>query len=108
MKLKIIQIIICGMGLLLGSGAGAQEIVAFSGNGTLSWTNGLANGTYEVQWASSMTNIVWTNNWSQLQGIQGTQSVFSVPVPMFYRVKGNSYPEVTDINECYCGIRTPC
>ena len=101
MKLKIIQIIIWGMGLLVGSGAGAQNITAFSGNGTLSWTNGLTNGTYEVLWASSLTGTVWTNNWSQLQGIQGTQSVFTVSVPMFYRVKGSSFPEVTDSVECY-------
>ena len=39
MKTKIIPTFICGMGLLLSSGAGAQEIIALSGNGTLSWTN---------------------------------------------------------------------
>ena len=95
-------IILWGMGLLLGGGAAAQDITALSGNGTLSWTNGLTNGAYEVQWSSSLTTGgAWTNDWSQLRGIQGTQSVFTVPVPMFYRVKGNAYPEVTDSAECY-------
>src|ERR1035441_9064743 len=101
MKTKIIPTFICGMGLLLSSVAGAQEIIALSGNGTLSWTNGLNNGTYEVQWSSSLTGAAWTNDWSQLRGIQGTQSVFTVPVPMFYRIKGSSFPEVTDSAECY-------
>ena len=27
------------------------------------------------------------------RGIQGTQSEFGVSVPMFYRIKGVSYPE---------------
>jgi hypothetical protein len=96
-------IILWGMGFLISSGgASAQEMTVFSRNGSLSWTNGLTNGVYEVQWSSSLTaGEPWTNDWSQLQGIQGTQSVFTVPVPMFYRVKGNAYPEVTDSAECY-------
>ncbi|MEI7437748.1 MAG: hypothetical protein WCL16_13165, partial [bacterium] len=97
MKLKLIQAIICGTGLLLGSSTRAQDIIALSGNGVLSWTNGLINGAYEVQWAPSLTNgALWTNSWSQLQGIQGTQSVFTVPVPMFFRIKGSAFPEITD------------
>ena len=97
------QVIVLGIvGLLLNGGAAAQEITAWSGNGALSWTNGLVNGAYEVQWSPSLTaGAVWTNDWSQLRGIQGTQSVFTVPVPMFYRVKGSAYPEVTNIAECY-------
>jgi hypothetical protein len=102
-RLRFAQVIILwSIGLLLNCGGVAQEIIALSGNGTLSWTNGLTNGAYEVQWSSSLTaGPVWTNDWSQLQGIQGTQSVFTVPVPMFYRVKGSSFPEVTDSAGCY-------
>ena len=82
--------ILWSLGILLNSGAAAQEITTLSGNGTLSWTNGLANGAYEVQWSSSLTDGgVWTNDWSQLRNIQGTQSELTVPVPMFYRVKGS-------------------
>jgi hypothetical protein len=78
---------------LLLSGAAAQEITAFSGNGFLSWTNGLTNGAYEVQWSPSLTvGGAWTNDWSQQRDIQGTQSVFTVPVPMFYRVRGRAFP----------------
>ncbi len=96
------RVILCwGMTLLL-SGAAAQEITAFSGNGFLSWTNGLTNGAYEVQWSPSLTvGGAWTNDWSQQRDIQGTQSVFTVPVPMFYRVRGRAFPEVTDRGECY-------
>jgi hypothetical protein len=95
-------IILWSVGLLLSGVAAAQEITALSGNGTLSWTNGLTNGDYEVQWSSSLTaGVTWTSDWSQMRGIQGTQSVFTVPVPMFYRVKGSAYPEVTDSGECY-------
>ena len=75
--------------------------MAFPGNGTLSWTNGLINGAYEVQWSPSLTGAVWTNSWSQQQSIQGTHSVFTVTVPMFYRIKGWAFPEVTDSAECY-------
>ena len=95
-------IILGGLGRLLSGSAAAQDITALSGNGTLSWTNGLTNGAYEVQWSPSLTDRgEWTNQWSQLRGIQGTQSEFSVSVPMFYRVKGVSYPELTDSAECY-------
>jgi hypothetical protein len=95
-------VMLCGVGLWLSVSAVAQEITALSHNGTLSWTNGLVNGTYEVQWTSLLVESgTWTNDWSQLQGIHGTQSVFSVSVPMFYRVKGVAYPEVTDSAECY-------
>ena len=105
----IAKVILWGMGLLLSGGLAAQEITAFSGNGTLSWANGLTNGVYEVQWSSSLApGAAWTNDWSQLRDIQGTQSVFTVPVPMFYRVKGNAYPEVTDSAECYARYSNAC
>ena len=95
-------LLLWGAVLWLGAGAAAQEITAFSGNGTLSWTNGLTNGSYEVQWSPSLAaGGTWTNDWNQLRGLQGTQSVFTVSVPMFYRVKGHAYPEVTDSAECY-------
>lgn len=91
----------CGLGFVAGSQA--QDITSFTGNGVLSWTNGLPDAVYEVQWSASLADgeVAWTNDWSQLRDIQGTQSVFSVSVPMFYRVKGTSYPETTDLNECY-------
>ena len=83
-------------------GARAQDITAFSGHGLLSWTNGLSRGTYEVQWSSSLEpNAVWSSDWTTLRNLQGTQAVFTVPVPMFYRVQGTDYPEVTDPGECY-------
>ncbi len=95
-------LMVWSLGLVCACGVAAQDITAFQGNGTLSWTNGLANGTYEVQWSSSLTGGgTWTNDWSQLRSIQGTQSVFTVPVPMFYRVKGASYPELTESVDCY-------
>lgn len=80
----------------------AQEIMALSGNGVLSWTNALTDGVYEVEWTTSIApDAVWVNDWNQLRHIQGTQQVFSVSVPMFYRVKGVSYPEITEIGDCY-------
>ena len=96
------MVLLWSLGLVLTGGVAAQDITAFPGDGTLSWTNGLANGAYEVQWSSSLTDGgTWTNDWSQLRGIQGTQSVFTIPVPMFYRVKGTSYPELTESADCY-------
>lgn len=87
--------------VLLSRVVAAQEITAFSENGTLSWTNGLCGGVYEIQWSPSMSPCLWTNDWSHLTCIQGTQSVFTVPVPMFYRIKATAYPEITDIAACY-------
>ena len=93
---------LCGLALCWFSRVPAQEITAWSGNGTLGWTNGLVNGAYDVQWSSSLAaGGTWTNDWSQLQNLQGTQSGFSVSVPMFYRVKGTAYPEIIDSTECY-------
>lgn len=98
----ISAILIGGTGILGSGGAVAQEIIAMTSHGTLSWTNGLANGYYEVEWSSTLSpGGVWSNDWNSLRGIQGTQSVFTVTVPMFYRVKGISYPELTDRAECY-------
>ncbi len=91
-----------GIWILLILNSGAQDIVALSRNGTLNWSNGLPNGSYEVEWSSSLVDGgTWRSDWSQLRGLQGTQPVLSVEVPMFFRVKGNSYPELTDRTECY-------
>lgn len=102
---KTIKVFGIGMGCLVVLCSGAvrgQEILSFSGNGFLCWTNGLTNGNYEVQWTSSMADgRVWTNDWTQLRDIQGTQPVFTVSVPMFYRVQGTAYPEITGIDACY-------
>jgi len=93
---------LCGLVYCLANHATAQDITALSSDGTLSWTNGLINGAYEVQWSPSLAaGGTWTNDWSRLQNLQGTQSVFSVSVPMLYRVKGTAYPETTDGNACY-------
>jgi hypothetical protein len=94
--------ILSAMALPLTGAVTAQDITAWSGNGALSWTNGLVNGVYEVQWSPSLSpGATWTNDWSQLCNLQGTQTVFNVSVPMFYRVKGSAYPEVTDSADCY-------
>ena len=91
-----------GLLMFLSLPAFAQEITAVIGNGVVSWTNGLTNGIYEVQWAPSLeTGVVWRTDWIPLQSIQGTQAVFQASVPMFYRVKAASYPETIDSGECY-------
>ncbi len=90
------------LALLVGDKASAQDITAFSENGVLSWNNGLTNGVYEVEWSASLANGgTWTNDWSQLRNVQGTQSEFSVSVPMFFRVKGTAYPELVGDAACY-------
>ena len=61
-------------------------ITGFSPNGLLTCSNVVQNSTCRVEWAPSLLGP-WTNSWAGLTNIAvGTNTRFSVPVPMFYRV----------------------
>ena len=60
---------------LLGRGAMAQDITVFSGNGRLSWTNGLAEATYEVEWTPSILPPATVSKW--IDGLKA--SGFALP-----------------------------
>lgn len=79
----------------------AQDIASYDRSGWLTWTNGLSNAVYEVEWSSSLDAPAWTNSWSMLTGIQPTTALTTVSIPMFYRVKATPYPEITNRDECY-------
>jgi hypothetical protein len=73
--------------------AQSPDIVAFTGSGELTWTNGLTNLYYDVQWASAITGTgSWRSSYGSLENIQSCSNTVTVSVPMFYRVTGSSYP----------------
>jgi len=73
----------CMMGLAQGS----IEVVSFSGNGELTWSENPDLVRYKVQWASSLDGE-WHDSWHTLTGLEPTGSVNTARVPMFYRVVG--------------------
>jgi hypothetical protein len=74
-------------------------ITSFSGNGILTWTSGLSNAAYRVEWAPSLS-ASWTDSWQNLVGIQTTALTCSVAVPMFYRVVGQQPPLYSFTDYC--------
>lgn len=77
------------IGLLGATGSFAQSdvvITGFTPNGLLTCTNLTLNSTCRVEWAASAAGP-WSSSWSNLTGIVvGSNRLFSVAVPMFYRV----------------------
>lgn len=69
-------------------------------NGQLTWTNSNASAPwfYTVEWASSLNSETWHSTWTLPEVFPGTGQAMTVEVPMFYRVKGFTYSEVTDTN----------
>lgn len=68
--------------------AGQNEgfsILSLSGNGLLTWTNYPPAASYRVEWAPTATGP-WSKSWEGLAQIPATGSLYSVAVPMFYRV----------------------
>jgi hypothetical protein len=75
-------------GAAVASALMAQVVItSLDRSGTLTWTNSLANATYRVEWASSVTGA-WQNfnALTNLLSIKATSNIVSVQVPMFYRV----------------------
>ena len=77
------------------------EIVNFR-NGRLTWTNATTNAmaAYTVQWAPSLGGDAWRAGWSNLDDIvvSGAGTV-TAAVPMFYRVVGESWSDITNETE---------
>jgi hypothetical protein len=63
-------------------------ITSFSANGWLTCSNVQPGSTAVVEWASSPAGP-WKSTWSGLDAVGvGSNGVFGVAVPMFYRVRG--------------------
>jgi hypothetical protein len=85
MKSKFIAALIVASLVMSAYSETNLVISSYSGNGKLSWSNAQDTIQYSVEWASSL-NGVWTNSWSMLSAIPATSSVYTVDVPMFYRL----------------------
>ena len=88
MKTKSIVIVLALAGIVAMPRAyGTNTVItSFSGNGTLTWTAGLTNAAYTVQWAPSLSAPTWTDSWGQLVGVLPTGTTCTAAVPMFYRI----------------------
>ncbi len=73
--------------------ADSLTITGFQSNGYLTWTNGIdTNALYTVQWACRPSGP-WHISWRSLHNINAqTDTVFSVRVPLFYRIAKNVFP----------------
>lgn len=73
--------------------AQAPNILTFSGNGVILWSNSVnTNARYSIEWASSLDGP-WHTTWQPLLAIEAhTNTVFSADVPMFYRVAMTTTP----------------
>jgi hypothetical protein len=68
-------------------------------NGRLTWTNATTNAAaaYTVQWAPFLAAGAWRTGWSNLDDIVVSGAgVVTAEVPMFYRVVGDSWFDVTN------------
>lgn len=73
------------------AGAQSPDIVAFTGSGQLTWINNNTNLFYEVQWAPALNDTSsWRSGYSSLGDVQSSAETLTLPVPMFYRILGNS------------------
>lgn len=73
--------------VLPASGADTNFVIVNERTGVLIWTNSRTAGkAYDVIWAPR-PNGPWYDSWSGLSGMQSTEDVFSVDVPVFYRVR---------------------
>ena len=71
--------------------AQSPNIISFSGNGQLTWTNSDTNLFYQVQWASSLTATdAWHADYLPMADIRSSAGIVTSSVPMFYRVVGSS------------------
>jgi hypothetical protein len=90
-----------GLALALSGGVRADEItITGFQNGQLTWTNSNPNALwlYTVEWASSLNSSNWQSTWTLPPMFFANGPTTTVEVPMFYRVKGFGFQEVTDTN----------
>ena len=72
-------------------------ITSFQGNGTLTWTNGVTNVMYRVEWSPTLASG-WFRSWQSLTSMESqTNRTTSASVPMFYRVVMVTNPVPTDM-----------
>ena len=69
--------------------------------GTMTWTNDATNATsvFTVEWAADLTSGVWRSDWQGLSDLATTDRVTTVAVPTYFRVRGYSFPLVTNIDD---------
>lgn len=85
--------------LPLLSVCGDDTVVVDVRNGRLTWTNTTSNtmAAYTVEWAPSVVSGAWQAGWSNLGDIVASGSAtVTAEVPMFYRVVGTSWSDVTN------------
>jgi len=78
--------------LTLSSTAQETRILGLGQNGLLTWTNTTVGGTCRIEWAPTVEGP-WSDSWAGLANIEATDSVMSVPVPMFFRLVSTPPPE---------------
>ncbi|HBA85119.1 MAG TPA: hypothetical protein DCZ95_13600 [Verrucomicrobia bacterium] len=90
-------VLICSVVCAVPIYADQVEVVDTQG-GRMTWTTDAANAisVYTVEWAPSLEGSAWQSSWSSLSGIETTNQIVTVDIPMFYRVSGYSYREESD------------
>lgn len=66
-----------------------RPIITEFRNGHLTWTNIIPEMSYTVEWLPSLTDSnEWSGSYQELQDIQSTNGTVTVPVPVYYRIRG--------------------
>jgi len=61
------------------------RVIAFPGNGTITWEDANTNGHYSIEWASTL-NGPWQSDWFSQTQVPATGGNISAQIPMFFRV----------------------
>ncbi len=88
MKMRVLLSVMILAGVLAGQSPGQGPVIeSFPGNGELAWTNAVNTAAiYRVEWAAEAGGP-WYQTFQNIHTLDGhSQTVFSVDVPMFYRV----------------------
>jgi hypothetical protein len=86
MKLTKTPLMLLLLATVASTSAAGLQILSFSANGRLIWTNTYPNGLYDVEWAPKISGP-WSASWTALQSMVATGATAAADVPMFYRVK---------------------
>lgn len=65
--------------------ANTNVVISSQNGAVISWDDTNSNGTYSVEWSSSLSDD-WTDSWSSVVGIKSTGGMISASVPLFFRV----------------------
>lgn len=89
------RLLILAVVLMCGAARADLTIVCWS-NSTITWTNSVSNGYYQLQWSPDMTDA-WQAGWSNQAYFGGTTNrTITIDIPRYYRLGWDSNAWATE------------